>query len=84
VAASPLAFETCAKRVGGCRLRGVKVLIIGGLLALSATAFADSPKGAPTPKKLAPDERVYVMDKDAPSLDKTVPMARPRVAFKNK
>ena len=51
---------------------------------MSATAFADAAKNAPTPKKLAPDARVYVMDKDAPSIDKTVPMARPRVAFKNK
>ena len=62
----------------------MKALLIGGLLALSVTAFADSPKGAPTPRKLERDERVYVMDKDAPSLDKTVPLARPRVAFKNK
>jgi hypothetical protein len=53
-------------------------------LAISASAFADQPKGAPTPKKLERDERVYVMDKDAPSLEKTVPMARPRIAFKNK
>jgi hypothetical protein len=60
------------------------LLLIGGLLAFSATAFADSPKGAPIPKKLERDERVYVMDKDAPSLEKTVPMARPRVADKNK
>jgi hypothetical protein len=62
----------------------VKALLIGGLLAFSATAFADAPKGASTPKKLAPEERVYVIDKDAPSLEKTVPMARPHVAFKNK
>ena len=58
------------------------LLIVG--LAISGTALADQPKGAPTPKKLERDERVYVMDKDAPSLDKTVPMARPRIAFKNK
>ena len=61
-----------------------RLLLIGGILAMSVTAMADAPKGAPTPQKLERDERVYVMDKDAPSLDKTVPMARPRVAFKNK
>lgn len=62
----------------------MKALLIGMALAISASAFADQPKGAPTPKKLERDERVYVMDKDAPSLEKTVPMARPRIAFKNK
>jgi hypothetical protein len=58
--------------------------LISGFLAISATAFADAPKNAPIPKKLQPDERVYIMDKDAPSLDKTVPIARPRLATKNK
>jgi hypothetical protein len=70
--------------VGGCSLRLVKAVLLGVLLAFSATAFADAPKNAPTPQKLGRDERVYVMDKDAPSLDKTVPLVKPRIVFKNK
>ena len=62
----------------------MKALLLGVLLAFSATAFADAPKNAPAPPKLGRDERVYVMDKDAPSLDKTVPLLRPRIVFKNK
>lgn len=62
----------------------MKGLLLIGVLALSGSAFADQPKGAPVPKKMKPDAPVYVMDKDAPSIDKTVPMARPRIAFKNK
>ncbi|MCA1665015.1 MAG: hypothetical protein LC659_12220 [Myxococcales bacterium] len=59
-------------------------MIAGLLLALSATAFADAPKSAPVPKKLPREERVYVMDKDAPSADKTVPLCQARVVSKNK
>ena len=60
-------------------------LITGLLLAFSATAFADAPKNAPLPKKLPREERVYVMDKDAPSLDKTVPLLSSRtIVSKNK
>jgi hypothetical protein len=70
--------------VGGCSLRLVKAVLLGVLLAFSATAFADAPKNTPTPQKLGRDERVYVMDKDAPSLDKTVPLVKPRIVFKNK
>lgn len=70
--------------MGGCSLRLVKALVLAVLLAFSATVFADAPKHAPAPSKLGRDERVYVMDKDAPSLDKTVPLVRPRVVFKNK
>lgn len=62
----------------------MKGLLLIGVLAMSASAFADQPKGAHPPKKMKPDAPVYVMDKDAPSMDKTVPMARPRIAFKNK
>jgi hypothetical protein len=58
--------------------------MVGLLLAFSATAFADSPKNAPTPKKLPKEERVYVMDKDAPSADKTVPLVATRIVSKNK
>jgi hypothetical protein len=80
-----LAFRNLRPQVGGCSLRHVKaLLLISGLLAFSATAFADAPKNAPTPSKLGRDERVYVMDKDAPSLEKTVPLVRPRIVFKNK
>ena len=35
-------------------------------------------------RMLGRDERVYVMDKDVPSLDKTVPLVKPRIVFKNK
>ena len=58
--------------------------MVGVLLAFSATAFADAPKNAPPPKKLPKEERVYVMDKDAPSADKTVPLVATRVVSKNK
>jgi hypothetical protein len=58
--------------------------MVGVLLAFSATAFADAPKDAPVPKKLPKEERVYVMDKDAPSADKTVPLVATRVVSKNK
>jgi hypothetical protein len=58
--------------------------MVGVLLAFSATAFADAPKNAPLPKKLPKEERVYVMDKDAPSADKTVPLVATRVVSKNK
>ena len=76
---------TCAEGVGGCRLRPVKVLVATGLLlAFSAVALADAPKNAPIPKKLPREERVYVMDKDAPSLDKTLPLVHARIASKNK
>jgi hypothetical protein len=62
----------------------VKALLIGVLLALSTAAFADAPKNAPLPKKLPKEARVYVMDKDAPSADKTVPLMATRVVSKNK
>ena len=58
--------------------------MVGLLLAFSATAFADAPKNAPVPKKLPKEERVYVMDKDAPSADKTVPLVATHVVSKNK
>jgi hypothetical protein len=63
----------------------VKALLIGVLLAFSTAAFADAPKNAPLPKKMPKEERVYVMDKDAPSADKTVPLMAARVVVsKNK
>ena len=58
--------------------------MVGLLLAFSATAFADAPKNAPLPKKLPKEERIYVIDKDAPSADKTVPLVAARVVSKNK
>ncbi len=63
----------------------MKALVVAGLLAFSAAAFADAPKNAPIPKKLPKEERVYVMDKDAPSADKTVPLLSSRsIVSKNK
>lgn len=74
------------QKVGGCSLPLVKALLIGMTLLFSTTAaLADAPKNAPVPKKLPREERVYVMDKDAPSADKTVPLMQPRVVVsKNK
>lgn len=55
------------------------------VLAFSTAALADAPKNAPVPKKLPKEERVYVMDKDAPSADKTVPLLSSHAIFsKNK
>jgi len=62
----------------------VKALLIGMTLAISTAALADAPKNAPVPKKLPREERVYVMDKDAPSLDKTVPLFHARIVSKDK
>lgn len=63
----------------------MKLLVLGMLLAFSPAAFADAPKNAPVPKKLPKEERVYVMDKDAPSADKTVPLLSSRsIISKNK
>ncbi|HEX9100611.1 MAG TPA: hypothetical protein VF997_00335 [Polyangia bacterium] len=63
----------------------MKALLIAGLLAFSAAAFADAPKNAPVPKKLPKEERVYVMDKDAPSADKTIPLVSSHsIVSKNK
>jgi hypothetical protein len=54
-------------------------------LVFSTVALADAPKNAPVPKKLPKEERVYVMDKDAPSADKTVPLLSSHsVVSKNK
>ena len=64
----------------------MKALLIGMTLVFSTTAaFADAPKNAPVAKKMPKEERVYVMDKDAPSADKTVPLMQLRVVVsKNK
>lgn len=63
----------------------MKALLIGMTLAISTAALADAPKNAPVPKKLPKEERVYVMDKDAPSADKTVPLLSSHGIFsKNK
>jgi hypothetical protein len=69
----------------------VKALVLSLLLGVSAVAAADVAKVQPAPRKLDRDARVlgrdardYVMDKEAPSLDKTVPLARPRTQLKDK
>ena len=42
-----------------------------------ALAFADAAKPAPSPpRKLGSEARLFVIEKDAPSLDKTVKLAR--------
>ncbi len=66
-------------------MRRVKVLLVTALLATSGAAFADTAKVQREPGKLDREARVYVMDKDAPSVDKTVTLAaRPRTSLKNK
>ena len=62
----------------------MKAILIGMALVFSTAALADAPKNAPVPKKMPKEERVYVMDKDAPSADKTVPLYQARVVSKNK
>jgi hypothetical protein len=58
--------------------------IVALLAALSTSAFADAPKVQRQPRKLDREARVYVMDKDAPSIDKTVTLARPRATLSSK
>jgi hypothetical protein len=58
--------------------------MIAALLAASTAAFADAPKVQREPRKLDREARVYVMDKDVPSLDKTVTLARPRTTLSSK
>jgi hypothetical protein len=67
-------------------VRRVKTFALAALLACSSVASADVAKMQPAPHKLGRDARVFVLDKDAPSADKTVPLARPRTAptLKNK
>ncbi len=63
----------------------VKLLCVAALLALPTVALADMTKSVPTPHKLGRDAHVFVLDKDAPSADKTVPLSRvPRPISKNK
>lgn len=63
----------------------MKPFVAMAVLALSLVARADAPKSAATPRKLPPEARAYVADKDVPSLDKTVAIARvPRPASKDK
>jgi hypothetical protein len=62
----------------------VKTLVLSALLAFSAVASADAPKVQARPNKLDRDAHVFVMDKEAPSLDKTVTLARSRPVLKNK
>jgi hypothetical protein len=62
--------------------------MVAAVLATSTFAFADAPKVQRQESKLGRDAeaRVYVLDKDVPSLDKTVTIARPQTqpASKNK
>lgn len=63
----------------------MKPLCLAIVLAFSFVARADAPKPFTAPRKLPREARLYVVDKDAPSFDKTVSIARvPRPASKNK
>jgi hypothetical protein len=60
-------------------------LVIFTIALAPAGAVADVAKPAPAPRKLDHEARVYVTDKEAPSLDKTVRLAPPLpTALKNK
>ncbi|MDB4967612.1 MAG: hypothetical protein JWN44_3301 [Myxococcales bacterium] len=71
-------------RRSGCSVRAVKTFVLFALLASSTVASADEPKVQSLPKKLGREAKVYVLDKELPSMDKTVPMARPRTVLKDK
>ena len=62
----------------------MKSLMIAAVLAASTAALADAPKVQRQPRKLDHEARVFVMDKDAPSVDKTVSLARPRATLSPK
>lgn len=62
----------------------MKTLLLGALLAASALARADAPKLSTRAAKLGREARVFVLDKEAPPMDKTVPLSRTRPALKNK
>jgi hypothetical protein len=64
----------------------VKTAIVAIVLALAPlSARADVAKPAPAPRKLDREARVFVVEKEAPSLDKTVRLARaPLPALKQK
>lgn len=54
------------------------------LLAFSALAFADVAKTTAPARKMPREARVFVLDKEAPSLDKTVALTHGRPLLKNK
>jgi hypothetical protein len=62
----------------------VKTFVIFALLALSTAASADESKTQPRERKLGREAKVYVLDKELPSMDKTVPLSRPRPVLKDK
>lgn len=65
-------------------MRPVKVVTIMSLLAFSALAFADVAKTTAPARKMPREARVFVLDKEAPSLDKTVALTHGRPLLKNK
>lgn len=62
----------------------MKTVVLLVALAFSSVALADAAKSAPAASKLPREARVWVVDKEAPSIDKTVPLTHARVASKNK
>jgi hypothetical protein len=67
----------------------VKTVTLISLLAFSALAFADVGKTSPSPSheqlKMPREARVFVLDKEAPSLDKTVSLTHTHpLLLKNK
>jgi hypothetical protein len=84
-----LAFLANLRPRGGCSsVPPVKTLTLISLLAFPAIAFADVAKTAPSPTheqlKMPREARVFVLDKEAPSLDKTVALTHSRPLLKNK
>jgi hypothetical protein len=62
----------------------VKSLALIVSLAFSSLALGDNAKTPAPANKLGSEARVFVVDKEVPSLDKTVPLQHARLATKNK
>jgi hypothetical protein len=60
------------------------LLLIGSLVVAAQVARADAPKQAQSVSKLPVSSRVFVLDKDAPTTDKTEQLTRSRPALKQK
>jgi hypothetical protein len=64
----------------------VKALLLAASLvaAVAGVAHADASKSAQASAKLPASARVFVLDKEAPATDKTMPLPRLRPALKPK
>lgn len=63
----------------------MKLLAVLTFCSLAVAARADEGKSSPRAQaKMSHEARVYVLDKEAPSVDKTVRLEHPRPALKDK